>query len=38
MIAWAGALAYQHDVVTPVEKSFVKLRWRLEEAKVPWMK
>jgi len=38
MIAWTGALAYQHGVVTPVEKSFVRLRWRLEEAKVPWIK
>ncbi|MEM4703731.1 MAG: KEOPS complex N(6)-L-threonylcarbamoyladenine synthase Kae1 [Candidatus Bathyarchaeia archaeon] len=38
MIAWTGALAYQHGVVTPVEKSFVKLRWRLEEVEIPWIK
>jgi universal protein Kae1 len=38
MIAWTGVLAYTHGVVTPVEKSFVKLRWRLEKADVPWMK
>jgi universal protein Kae1 len=38
MIAWTGALAYQHGIVTPIEKSFVKLRWRLEEVEVPWIK
>ena len=37
MISWAGALAYRHGVVTPIEKSFVKLRWRLEEVEVPWV-
>ena len=38
MVAWTGVLAYTHGMVTPVEKSFVKLRWRLEEVEVPWMK
>jgi N6-L-threonylcarbamoyladenine synthase/protein kinase Bud32 len=38
MIAWTGILAYTHGMVTPVEKSFVKLRWRLEEVDVPWLK
>jgi len=38
MIAWTGILAYKHGVVTPIEKSFVKLRWRLEEVEVPWVK
>jgi universal protein Kae1 len=38
MIAWTGVLAYKHGVVTPIEKSFVKLRWRLEEVEVPWVK
>ena len=37
MIAWTGVLAYTHGVSTPVEQSFVKLRWRLEEVDVPWM-
>ena len=37
MIAWTGVLAYTHGLVTPVEGSFVKLRWRLEEVDVPWM-
>jgi glycoprotease/Kae1 family metallohydrolase len=36
MIAWTGALAYTHSVVTPLEKSFVRLRWRPEEVEVPW--
>jgi len=38
MIAWTGVLAYTHGMVTPIEKSFVKLRWRLEEVEVPWVK
>jgi N6-L-threonylcarbamoyladenine synthase/protein kinase Bud32 len=37
MIAWTGVLAYKHGIVTPIEKSFVKLRWRLEEVEVPWI-
>jgi universal protein Kae1 len=38
MIAWTGALAYKHGVVTPLDRSFVKPRWRLEEVEAPWMK
>jgi universal protein Kae1 len=37
MIAWTGVLAYRHGVVTPVEESFVKLRWRLDKVDVPWL-
>jgi len=37
MVAWTGVLAFTHGMVTPVEKSFVKLRWRLEEVEVPWV-
>jgi universal protein Kae1 len=37
MVAWTGALAYEHGVVTPIEKSFVKLRWRVDEVEVPWV-
>jgi universal protein Kae1 len=37
MIAWTGVLAYTHGVVTPIEESFVKLRWRLEKVDIPWM-
>ena len=38
MIAWTGVLAYTHGIVTPIEESFVKLRWRLDEVEVPWVK
>jgi len=38
MIAWTGVLAYTHGVVTPIEESFVRLRWRLEEVEIPWVK
>jgi N6-L-threonylcarbamoyladenine synthase/protein kinase Bud32 len=38
MIAWTGVLAYTHGTVTPVEESFVKLRWRVERVDVPWVK
>jgi tRNA A37 threonylcarbamoyltransferase TsaD len=38
MIAWTGILAYKHGMQTPIEQSFVKLRWRLEEVEVPWVK
>jgi tRNA A37 threonylcarbamoyltransferase TsaD len=37
MIAWAGVLAYTNGLAIPVESSFVRLRWRLEEVEVPWM-
>jgi N6-L-threonylcarbamoyladenine synthase/protein kinase Bud32 len=37
MIAWTGSLAYNHGMATPIEKSFVKLKWRLEEVEVPWV-
>lgn len=38
MIAWTGMLAFKHGQRTSVEKSFVKLKWRLEEVCVPWAK
>ncbi len=38
MIAWTGVLAYTHGVVTPVEESYVKLRWRLDRVDIPWLK
>jgi N6-L-threonylcarbamoyladenine synthase/protein kinase Bud32 len=38
MIAWTGVLAFTHGIVTPINESFVKLRWRLEEVEVPWVK
>lgn len=36
MIAWTGILAYQHGISTPIEKSFVRLKWRLDEVYAPW--
>lgn len=38
MIAWTGVLAFTHGVTTPIEESFVRLKWRLEEVEVPWVK
>jgi len=38
MIAWAGMLAFQHGITTSVEESFVRLKWRLEEVHIPWVK
>jgi universal protein Kae1 len=38
MIAWTGVLAYTHGIATPIAKSFVKPRWRLDEVEVPWVK
>jgi universal protein Kae1 len=38
MIAWTGVLTYTHGVATPIEKSFVKLRWRLEKVEVTWIR
>ena len=37
MIAWTGALAFRYGLVTPLEESFVKLRWRVDKVDVPWI-
>jgi len=37
MIAWTGVLCYKYGMNVPVEKSFVKLKWRLDEVEVPWV-
>ncbi|MGB9135326.1 MAG: KEOPS complex N(6)-L-threonylcarbamoyladenine synthase Kae1 [Candidatus Bathyarchaeia archaeon] len=37
MIAWAGILAYQSGVTTPIEKSHVRLKWRLEDVNASWV-
>jgi len=37
MIAWTGVLSYMHKTTVPVEQSFVRLRWRLDEVEVPWV-
>jgi universal protein Kae1 len=38
MIAWTGILAHSASIVTPIEKSFVRPRWRIEEVEVPWIR
>lgn len=37
MIAWTGILAFRYGLVTPIEKSLVRLRWRLEDVDAPWV-
>lgn len=37
MIAWTGIMLYKHGVTTPIEKSFVRLKWRLDEVYIPWV-
>ena len=37
MIAWTGVLAFQHGLVTPIDESYVKLRWRVDKVDVPWI-
>jgi tRNA A37 threonylcarbamoyltransferase TsaD len=37
MIAWTGTLAYRHGLVTALDESFVKLRWRVDKVDVPWI-
>ncbi len=37
MIAWTGVLAFSHGLVTPIDESYVKLRWRVDKVDVPWI-
>jgi universal protein Kae1 len=37
MIAWTGALAFEHGLSVPVDESFVRMRWRVDHVDVPWM-
>jgi universal protein Kae1 len=37
MIAWTGTLAFRYGLVTPLEESFVKLRWRVDKVDAPWV-
>ena len=37
MIAWTGILAYKSGSSTPVEKSYVNVKWRLEDVYAPWV-
>lgn len=38
MIAWTGILAHEQGTSIPIEKSFVRLKWRLEDVDAPWVK
>lgn len=38
MIAWTGVLAYKHGLVTSLDESFVKLRWRVDKVDATWIK
>jgi len=37
MIAWTGTLAYRYGLITPIDESYVKLRWRVDKVDVPWI-
>ena len=37
MIAWTGILAYNSGLRTPVDESYVNVKWRLEEVYAPWV-
>jgi universal protein Kae1 len=37
MIAWTGTLAYKFGLLTPIDESYVKLRWRVDKVDVPWI-
>jgi tRNA A37 threonylcarbamoyltransferase TsaD len=37
MIAWTGILSYTHGVRTPIETSYIKSKWRLDEVEIPWL-
>jgi N6-L-threonylcarbamoyladenine synthase/protein kinase Bud32 len=37
MIAWTGILSFRHGFFVPIKKSFVKLKWRLDNVEVPWV-
>jgi tRNA A37 threonylcarbamoyltransferase TsaD len=36
MIAWTGMLAYQSGIETPIERSQIDPKWRLDRVEVPW--
>jgi len=38
MIAWTGTMAHKQGITTPLDKSAVKLKWRLDQVPVPWVK
>lgn len=36
MIAWTGVLALKKGIKIPVELSYIRQRWRLDEVEIPW--
>jgi N6-L-threonylcarbamoyladenine synthase/protein kinase Bud32 len=38
MIAWTGILAYKNGLSTPIDGSYVNVKWRLEDVYAPWVK
>ncbi|UCH37193.1 MAG: N(6)-L-threonylcarbamoyladenine synthase Kae1 [Candidatus Bathyarchaeota archaeon] len=38
MIAWAGLLAYEQGLITPIKSSFARPKWRLDSVDIPWVK
>ena len=36
MIAWTGVLAFRSGITTPIKKSHIDPRWRLDRVEVPW--
>jgi N6-L-threonylcarbamoyladenine synthase/protein kinase Bud32 len=36
MIAWTGILAFINGLVTPIEKSYIDPKWRLDEVNITW--
>ena len=37
MIAWTGILTHQCGVNLPIDQSYVKVKWRLDDVYVPWI-
>lgn len=37
MIAWTGLLSFKHGVVVKPEEAYVRQRWKLDQADVPWL-
>lgn len=38
MIAWTGYLAFKENVTIPIELSYIRPKWRLDEVEIPWRK
>ena len=37
MIAWTGIQAYNNQLTLPLQKSYVRLKWRLDDVDIPWI-